>query len=333
MVALRLFKDLLSNLSINVNNDLSDALATILGGNGDDNSKGVGIHGLIYDNGNGIVSDNITAQQYAGLLVNAYNILSINDAESRVSMLANFIDQIRVYNGMSSNLEESTVNAQWYCSLFTLDNYRYESVKSKLLKIGNHTSLGFSFNDMTGAIIGIYNSIVGNQVATLAGYLQQLDENSDDPMPATYTTQATEIIAKSKPIATTEQEIATSIIDFVNSVGLSIIRPNNMAQGGLEYVISDENEGYYNTSFGETYDPNSYQTPRQTIIHYDESLSEEFEEVFVDSTTGQSYLNAITTTVNSAPETGIVFDIILPSTIIVLVAFATIVVWKKKEQY
>ena len=34
-----------------------------------------------------------------------------------------------------------------------------------------------------------------------------------------------------------------------------------------------------------------------------------------------------------APETGIVLDIILPSTIIGLVALATVMVWKKKEQY
>ena len=55
--------------------------------------------------------------------------------------------------------------------------------------------------------------------------------------------------------------------------------------------------------------------------------------MFVDSTTGQSYLNAITTTVNSAPETGIVLDIIFPSIIIGLVALAVVMVWKKKEQY
>ena len=72
---------------------------------------------------------------------------------------------------------------------------------------------------------------------------------------------------------------------------------------------------------------------RPVEIHYDESIAEEVADVFVDSTTNQPYFSGMTLTeeTNVIPETGVLLDIILPSTIIGLVALATVVVWKKKE--
>ena len=60
--------------------------------------------------------------------------------------------------------------------------------------------------------------------------------------------------------------------------------------------------------------------------NFDLDISEDFVSLLSGIADFQGYYH-------EAPETGIVLDVILPSTIIGLVALATVMVWKSKEQY
>ena len=96
----------------------------------------------------------------------------------------------------------------------------------------------------------------------------------------------------------------------------------------LEFVIS---EGYQYNSVAD-YEENWDWTEafiRPAVIHFNESLTPYYSDM-IDGLDSENISYVIEGT---SPETGVVLDIIIPSTIIGLVALATIAVWKKKEQF
>ena len=110
-----------------------------------------------------------------------------------------------------------------------------------------------------------------------------------------------------------------------------------MYYGNLEYVLG-EKEGY-NEGYGL-----DGATIRPVAIHYSEDLPAEFAETLESVVAEVSGSESVTLNEATseelgilptvAPETGVaVVDIVLPVAFIAVVLAATVVVWKRKEQY
>ena len=133
------------------------------------------------------------------------------------------------------------------------------------------------------------------------------------------------------------QLVRESILNFATQIAGSVAHYEAPPKGGLEYVIGD---GY---TYDEAYDFGGLFT-RPVQLHYDETLSSEFDEVFEnapqetfvlddDYEVQNSGSNSDSHVTPQAPATGVAVEIAVPTIMIALVIVATAFVATKKEQY
>ena len=100
----------------------------------------------------------------------------------------------------------------------------------------------------------------------------------------------------------------------------------------MEYIISESYTGYNSSDWWQHGAGISTHTC-PVVLHYDESLSAEVEDVFViDDVTGWDTYN-ITLIEEATPETGIAINLTVLSISLVMGIVALAVVLRKKEQY